>query len=97
MHDIKSDILNNPLLDLFASILFVLFLRHLLAFDFLLFVASLCLKSPVLSKLQIYYLTRGRQFVSAYALSMLSVAKIHILIRKLISHIVLVHLFLKLV
>ena len=32
----------------------------------------------VWSMLQIYYLARGRQFVSAYALSMFSVAKIHI-------------------
>ena len=31
----------------------------------------------VWSMLQIYYLARGRQFVSAYALSMLSVTKIH--------------------
>ena len=44
--------------------------------------------------LQIYYLARGRQFVSGYALSMLSVAEIHVLIHKLIPHIVLVHLFL---
>ena len=44
--------------------------------------------------LLIYYLARGRQFVSAYALSMLSVTKIHILIYKLIPYIVLVPLFL---
>ena len=44
--------------------------------------------------LQIYYLAQGHQFVSGYALSMLSVAEIHILIHKLIPHIVLVHLFL---
>ena len=44
--------------------------------------------------LQIYYLARGRQFVLGYALSMLSVAEIHVLILKLIPHIVLVHLFL---
>ena len=31
----------------------------------------------VWSMLQIYYLARGRQFVSAYALSMGSVTKIH--------------------
>ena len=31
----------------------------------------------VWSMLQIYYLARGRQFVSAYALSMVSVTKIH--------------------
>ena len=72
--------------DYFASIMFVLILRHLLAFDFLLFVASICIK--------IYYLARGHQFVSAYAFSMLSVAKIHILINKLIPYIVLVYLFL---
>ena len=42
----------------------------------------------------IYYLARGRQFVSVYAFSMLLVAKIHLLIQKLIPHIVLVHLFL---
>ena len=62
--------------------MFVLILRHLLAFDFLLFVASICIK--------IYYLARGLQFVSAYAFSMLSVAKIH----NNIPYIVLVYLFL---
>ena len=48
----------------------------------------------VWSMLQIYYLARSRQFVSGYALSMLSVAEIQVLIHKLIPHIVLVHLFL---
>ena len=40
---------------------------------------------PVLSMLQIYYLARGRQFVSAYALSMLLVVK-HILLIVNFSH-----------
>ena len=63
------------MLDHFASILFVLILGNFSeAFDFLLLFGSLCLKSPVLSTmLQIYFLARGRQFVSAYVLSMLSV------------------------
>ena len=40
---------------------------------------------PVLSMLQIYYLARGRQFVSAYALSMVVVVK-HILLILNFSH-----------
>ena len=40
---------------------------------------------PVLSILQIYHLARGRQFVSAYALSMLLVVK-HILLIINFSH-----------
>ena len=40
---------------------------------------------PVLSMLLIYYLARGRQFVSAYALSMLLVVK-HILLIVNFSH-----------
>ena len=46
--------------------------------DVIMYVVSLGL-FPVLSMLQIYYLARGRQFVSAYALSMVLVVK-HILI-----------------
>ena len=73
--------------DHFASILFVLILGNFPeAFDFLLLFGSLCLKSPVLSTmLQIYYLARGRQFVSAYALSMVLVVE-HILLIVNSSH-----------